>query len=95
MALMSHHVGWVRRCENDTLYVYTPEGDILKNHEQEISEELLALVGSAVNKLLKSGSVIMPEDLTRELQHMSDGSVDAETRNDCSRLITRLLKKMH
>lgn len=91
---MSHHVGWVRGCENDTLYVYTPKGDMLKNHEQEISEEVLALVGKTVNKLLKSGSVIMPEDLTRELQHMSDGSVDAETRNDCTRLITRLLKKM-
>ncbi|MCU7367625.1 hypothetical protein N5E15_13590 [Pantoea stewartii] len=68
---------------------------MLKNHEQEISEEVLALVGRTVNKLLKSGSVIMPEDLTRELQNMSDDSVDAETRNDCSRLITRLLKKMH
>ena len=67
----------------------------MKNHEQEISEEVLALVGRTVNKLLKSGSVIMPEDLTRELQNMSDDSVDAETRNDCSRLITRLLKKMH
>jgi len=92
---MNHHVALVRRCENDTLYVYTPEGDMLKNHEQEISEEVLALVGRTVNKLLKSGSVIMPEDLTRELQNMSDDSVDAETRNDCSRLITRLLKKMH
>lgn len=92
---MNHHVAWARRCENDTLYVYTPEGDMLKNHEQEISEEVLALVGRTVNKLLKSGSVIMPEDLTRELQNMSDDSVDAETRNDCSRLITRLLKKMH
>lgn len=67
----------------------------MKKNENDISEEVLALVGRTVSELLRKDGAIMPENLTGELQNMVEHSSDAKIRKDCSKIIARLMKKMH
>ncbi|KGD82420.1 hypothetical protein HA47_16665 [Pantoea stewartii subsp. indologenes] len=76
------------------MFIHLPGGR-LKNNEHDISQEVLALVGRTVSQLLRREGTVMPEDLTRALQTMSEHSVEAKTRADCGELIIRLMKKMH
>lgn len=67
----------------------------MKKNENDISEEVLALVGRIVSELLRKDGAVVPENLTGELQNMIEYSSDEKIRKDCSKVLARLMKKMH
>lgn len=86
-------------CDNglysDILYVYTPHGGELKNNTNDISDEILGLIGRVVTGLLTADNVVTPDRITRALHHLSESTFDSTIRLHCQEIIEQLMKKMH
>lgn len=80
---------------DDTLDVCTLCGGRLKNNTHDISDEVCALTGRIVTRMLSAGHAVTPESLIQALYKLSQTTDNTEIRLDCLELIQRLMKKMH
>ncbi|AVE16850.1 hypothetical protein AL522_22910 [Pantoea vagans] len=67
----------------------------MKNNTHDISDEVCALTGRIVTRMLSAGYAVTPESLIQALYKLSQTTDNTEIRLDCLELIQRLMKKMH
>lgn len=80
---------------DDILDIRTLCGGGLKNNTHDISDEICALTGRIVTRMLSAGHAVTPESLIQALYQLSQTTDNAEIRLDCLELIQQLMTKMH
>lgn len=80
---------------DDVLGICTLCGGGLKDNTHDISDEVCALTGHIVTRMLSAGHAVTPESLIQALYQLSQTDGNTEICLDCLRLIQRLMKKLH